>query len=264
MIAGGPWLVDYYRHEVGSYAKAVMDAAIDAWLLGHHAPLPSAMLEEAAAGYLDDRQRAVSAGWFDEALAQATAKIKGAVAPLTAVRTRHGAGAPDGYLLADYLLQHASTNRRPGLLPADLWDALSSHGARAEDHVRIAQSALKRNYRRHAALHFRSAVESSDIGDSLVRKEEVPVLGHGGHSRDHLMMSCTDSFMMATPGDHSTHGLTVMSTAAIHGDPGPSARRGLAGLLGQAGQIDEAAELQRYLTGLRPSPPSHDVVAHCP
>jgi tetratricopeptide (TPR) repeat protein/transcriptional regulator with XRE-family HTH domain len=247
VIAGGPWLVDYYRHEAGPYTKAVLDAAIDAWLLGHHAPLPAAMLEEAAAGYLDDRQRAVSAGWFDDALAQATAKIKGAVAPLTAVRTRHGAGAPDGYLLADYLLQHASTNRRPGLLPADLWDALSSHGARAEDHVRIAQSALKRNYRRHAALHFRSAVESSDIGDSLVRPEEVPMLGHGGHSRDHLVMSFTESFMVATSGDHSTPGPTVMPTAAIHGDPGPSARRGLAGLLGQAGQIDEAAELQRYL-----------------
>jgi hypothetical protein len=56
------------------------------------APLPAAMLEEA--------------GWFDGAMAQATAKIKGAVAPLTAVRIRRGAGAPDGYLKRRAVAHH--------------------------------------------------------------------------------------------------------------------------------------------------------------
>jgi hypothetical protein len=69
------------------------------------------MLQEAAVGYLDERQRAVSVAWFDDVLAQVTTKIKCAVAPLTAVRTSHGAGEPDGYLVADYLLQHASNGR---------------------------------------------------------------------------------------------------------------------------------------------------------
>ena len=232
VIAGGPWLLDFYRHEADPYTKAVLNAAIDAWLLGHHAPLPAAMLEEAAVGYLDDRQRAVSAGWFDDALARATAKIRGAVAPLTAVRTRHGAGAPDGYLLADYLLQHANTNRCPSLQPADLWDALASHDARADNHVRIGQSALNRNYRRHAALHFRLAAESSDIGDSAVQPAEALVMVPGGVARDHLMISFTESVVQVTSGDYPTPGLAIMPMAsAIRGNPRESARQGLAGLL---------------------------------
>jgi tetratricopeptide (TPR) repeat protein/transcriptional regulator with XRE-family HTH domain len=248
VIAGGPWLLDFYRHEADPHTKAVLNAAIDAWLVGHHAPLPAAMLEEAAVGYLDDRQRAVSPGWFDDALAWAIAKIRGAVAPLTAVRTRHGAGAPDGYLLADYLLQHANRNRRPSLQPAELWDALASHDARADDHVRIGQSALNRNYKRYAALHFRLAVEGTDIGDSPVHPAEVLMMGPAGIARDHLIFSFAGSVMHVTPGDHPTSGQGMMPMAsAIRGDPKQSARRGLSELLERVGQIDEATELQRHL-----------------
>ncbi len=41
VLAGGPWLIDFYT-DAGPHTKAVLDAAIDAWLLGHNAPLPSA------------------------------------------------------------------------------------------------------------------------------------------------------------------------------------------------------------------------------
>lgn len=252
LLAGGPWLVDFYRHEAGPYTKAVLDAAIDAWLLGHHAPLPAAMLEEAAVGYLDEQQRAVSAGWFDDALALATAKIKGAVAPLTltAVRTRRGAGAPDGYLLADYLLQHAYTSRRPSLPPVDLWDGLAAHTVRADDHVRIAGSARGRNYRRRAALHFTSAVENNALGDSPAHPAEALGWGLGGNIGGHLLISLNGPFVQSTHpsvGHHHPAPEALMQVEGGDSDPGRSARLGMAELLEQAGQIDEAAKLQRYL-----------------
>jgi TPR repeat protein len=164
LLAAGPWLVDFYEHESDAHAKAVLRAAIDARLLGHHAPLPAVLLEEAATGYLDERQRAVHATWFDDALSQATAKIKEAAAPLTPVRIRHGAGKPDGYVVAEYLRQHASADGRRTLPPAELWDALAAHTVGADDHARIAQTAEKRCYLRLAAVHYRTAAERGNPG----------------------------------------------------------------------------------------------------
>ena len=245
VLAGGPWLIDFYA-DAGPHTKAVLDAAIDACLLGHNAPLPSAILEEAATGYLDERQRAVSAPWFDDVLAQVTAKIKGAVAPLTAVRTRQGAGEPDGYLVADYLLQHASNGRRFPLLPVELWEALASHTTGPADHVRIAQAALKRNYRRHAALHFRSAVESNNGDHPPVRLADVAVLGAVPNGHHQLVISL-GPFVHVPPVGHSAPGSPSMRPGYVSGDLGQASRRGLAELLEQAGHLHEAAELQRYL-----------------
>jgi tetratricopeptide (TPR) repeat protein/transcriptional regulator with XRE-family HTH domain len=245
VLAGGPWLIDFYA-DASPHAKAVLDAAIDAWVLGHHAPLPAALLEEAAAGYLDKRQRAVSATWFTDALAQATTKIKGAVAPLTALRTSHGAGEPDGYMVADYLLQHASNGRPSPLQPVELWDALASHTTGPADHVRIAQTAVKRNYRRHAGLHFRAVVESSNGDSPPVQLAEVPVPGAAHHGFN-LMAVSQGLFVPSIAHSHSQFGLMSKPLEDISGDLGHTARRGLAGLLEEAGHLREAAELQRYL-----------------
>ena len=245
VLAGGPWLIDFYA-DASPHTKAVLDAAIDAWLLGHHAPLPAALLEEAAAGYLDERQRAVSAAWFIDALAQVTTKIKGAVAPVTALRTSHGAGEPDGYIVADYLLQHASNGRSSPLQPVELWDALASHTTGPADHVRIAQAAMKRNYRRHAGLHFRSVVESSNGDSPPVRLAEVPVPGTARHGFN-LMVVPQGPLVHLVAHSRSQFGLMSRSLEDISGDLGHAARRGLVELLEQAGHLREAAELQRYL-----------------
>ena len=245
VLAGGPWLIDSYI-DAGPHTKAVLDAAIDAWLLGHHAPLPTAMLQEAAVGYLDERQRAVPVAWFDDVLAQVTTKIKGAVAPLTAVRTSHGAGEPDGYLVADYLLQHASNGRHSPLPPAELWDTLASHTTGPADHVRIAQAAVKRNYRHHAALHFRSAAESSDGDSPAVRPADVPMLGAVRNGHNQIVVPLGPFVHLAAHGNLAS-GSTSRRLEDISGDLGHAARRGLAELLEQAGHLREAAELQRYL-----------------
>ena len=259
VLAGGPWLIDFYTHGAGPHTKAVLDAAIDAWLLGHHAPLPAAMLEVAAAGYLNKRERAVSVNWLDDALAQATTKIKGAVAPLTAVRTRRGAGAADGFLVADYLLQHASRNPRPPLQPTEVWEALASHTVRADDHLRIAQGAMKRGYGHQAVLHFRSAAESSSVDDSPVRQRDVPVLSHVGpawradsapaielfDAHGHLAPLMSHERISFNVYDESAG--TPIWSGTSSGDVAQSAQRGLAELLERAGHLDEATELQRQL-----------------
>jgi tetratricopeptide (TPR) repeat protein/transcriptional regulator with XRE-family HTH domain len=255
LIAGGPWLLDFYRHEADPYTKAVIDAAIGAWLVGHHAPLPASMLEEAAAGYLADHQRAVTTGWFDDALARATEKIKGAVAPLSPIRTRRGAGKPDGYLLADYLLQYAHIRSGPNLKPIDLWDALASHVSDVSDHVRIAQAALKCNYKRHALLHFRSAIQGARTDHDTVHSVHV-ALDHRGTAHGSALLSLTEASEEFIPSVIARK-RTLAQREAPYRDIWTTATRALASLLSQAGQIDEAAELQRRLAE-RIGESSHD------
>jgi tetratricopeptide (TPR) repeat protein/transcriptional regulator with XRE-family HTH domain len=247
VLAGGPWLLDFYRNEATPYTKALLDAAIDCWILGYHDPLPAAALKQATAGYLDERQRAVSADWFDDALVLATTKIKGAVAPLTAVRTRSGAGSADGYLVADYLLEHTSGSR-PRLLPADLWDALAAHATGADDHFRLAQSALARGYRRHAVLHFRSAVKSSDSGQRPIRPAEAVTRNRGDNAGHLLLLSSAERSWQAGLESPIVCELPLMATR-FHGVPSRVLRRTLGNAMTQARQVDEAlgklAELLR-------------------
>ena len=260
VLAGGPWLIDFYTYGADPHTKAVVDASIDAWLLGHHTPLPAAMLEVAAAGYLDERERAVSVNWFDDALAQATTKIKGAVAPLTAVRTRRGAGAADGFLVADYLLQHASRSPRPPP-PAHrtLGGASVPHGARGRSSAHRARR-MKRGYGHQAVLHFRSAAEGSNVSDSPARQRDVPVLSHVGPASQADMAPVIELFdahghLAPLVLDHERISFNVydesagtpMRSGIISGDVAQSAQRGLAELLERAGHLDEATELQRHL-----------------
>ena len=243
LIAGGPWLLDFYQHEADPYTKAVIDAAVDASRVGHHSPLPASMLEEAAAGYLDDHQRAITTGWFNDAITRATERIKGAVAPLSPIRTRRGTGKPDGYLLADYLLQHAHTNRSFSLQPVDLWDALASHVDDVSDHVRIAQAALKCYYKRHAALHFRSAVRGSAGVDDTMRAARAVQDPHG-FMHGHLVIP-----LSGVPEECNLSLIASERALAQVGAPQrdlwTTASRALAGLLSQSGQFDDAAELHR-------------------
>ena len=213
LLAGGPRLIDFYEHEADPHTKAVLDAAIDARLLGHHAALPAILLKEGATGYLDERQRVAGEGWFDRALSSARAKIRETIAPLAAVRTRRGVGDPDGYLLADYLVQHASANWRI-LPPVELWDALAAHTASAADHDRIADSARQSAYWRHAALHLRSVGDTSALARLLERAGRVD-----------------EAVELWPPAEHG-HAFPVEA---------------LAGLLERAGRLDEAAVLWRRL-----------------
>ena len=79
---------------------------MDITLLGHASPLPPALIQEAAVGYLTDPQRTRHYCWRDTALAWAAEELRGAVRALQPVPSVSGIGMA-GYQVADYLDQHA-------------------------------------------------------------------------------------------------------------------------------------------------------------
>ena len=62
------------------------------------------------------RQAEAPASWFEQALAYATGKLDGAAAALSPAGA--GMGQIAGYTAADYLIQHASRERRNARVPA--------------------------------------------------------------------------------------------------------------------------------------------------
>ncbi|MEV8325000.1 hypothetical protein [Kitasatospora sp. NPDC056731] len=161
-LAGGPALVQWYEQADGvpdCYGKAVVTAAMDARRLGHTSPLPLALLEAAAPGYLTDAQRAAApADWFETALVFARTRIKDVVAALGDVAQDHGMGARPGVCrLADYLDHYARTARHASFPPASFWHAVERHAATAADLYELACSAERRGRLRLAATLLRRA-----------------------------------------------------------------------------------------------------------
>ena len=92
-LAGVPDLLDRYAGPGGNpYGQAIITAAMDATRLGHASPLPAALLQEAAVGYLTGPQRTKDiASWRDAALAWAAEELNGTVraAAARAASIRH-------------------------------------------------------------------------------------------------------------------------------------------------------------------------------
>ena len=127
-LAAAPQLVARWEdaRTASPYAWAVLTAALDAARLGARAPLSADFLRAAAPGYCTSQQQAEApANWFEQALAYATDKLHGAAAALSPAGA--GMGQVAGYTVADYLIQHASRERRYARVPASTWDALLSH-----------------------------------------------------------------------------------------------------------------------------------------
>ncbi len=93
----------------------MLTAALDVARLGGRAPLSPDLLP-AASGYCTSQQQAEAPdNWFEQALAYATKKLRGATA-LSPAGT--GMRQLAGYTVADYLVQHASRERRYACQPA--------------------------------------------------------------------------------------------------------------------------------------------------
>ena len=141
-LAAAPQLVARWEdaQTANPYAWAVLTAALDAARLGARAPLSADLLRAAAPGYCTSQQQAEAPGnWFEQALAYATGKLHGAAAALSPAGA--GMGQVDGYTAADYLIQHASRERRYARVPASTWDAVLSHIRDPADAARLADSA---------------------------------------------------------------------------------------------------------------------------
>jgi len=164
-LAGVPDLLHRYAGPGGDrYGQAVITAAMDAARLGHASPLPAALLQEAAVGYLTGPQRTQPiAAWRNTALAWAAEELKGAVRALQPVPPPSGTGVA-GYQAADYLDQYGRRTREDQLGPPSLWDALTTHAATASDLTRLGQAAQDRGLYRHAAALWTTAVTLGSTG----------------------------------------------------------------------------------------------------
>ena len=162
-LAAAPQLVARWEDAQAAepYAWAVLTAALDAARLGAHAPLSADFLRDAAPGYCNSAQQAEAPKhWFEQALGYATGKLHGAAAPLSPAAASMGQAA--GYTAADYLIQHASRQRRRERVPASTWDAVLSHIQDPADAARLAGRASSRLLYCYAIPLYRHAADAGD------------------------------------------------------------------------------------------------------
>jgi len=182
-LAAAPQLVARWEDAktASPYAWAVLTAALDTARHGARAPLSTDLLRAAAPGYCTSQQQAEAPrNWFEQALAYATTKLHGATAALSPAGA--GMGQVAGYTAADYLLQHASQQRRAARVPASTWDAVLSYIRDPADAVRLADSATNWLLYRYAIPLYRRAAEAGEekaaarLAGQLVRRGDVEEL----------------------------------------------------------------------------------------
>ena len=157
-LAAAPQLVARWEDAktASPYAWAVLTAALDAARLGARAPLSTEFLRAAVPGYCTRQQQAEAPGnWLEQALAYATEKLHGAAAALSAAGA--GMGQLTGYTVADYLIQHASRERRTARVPASTWDAALRHIHDPDDTARLGWEASSAGRLEHVEKAFERA-----------------------------------------------------------------------------------------------------------
>jgi uncharacterized protein YidB (DUF937 family) len=252
VLAGGPELVQRYEHPADAedrYGKAVLTAAMDARRLGYESPLSRPFLQDTAPVYLDQPDRVgAPADWFATGLDQAVAEVRG-IAALAGRRDELSVGPPDGYVLHDYLDQHARTTRRGVLIPAVVWAALTTHALNPADRIRLAQAAQWRGLYRYAVELARPAAEAGDAAAMRLLAIRLDEAGPAEEAQQWIRRAAEagDLYgvqLWAKRLDETGDGEgaeTVLRTAAAAGDT--SAILSLAGRFDEAGHGEEAERL---------------------
>ncbi|MGY1941662.1 hypothetical protein [Nocardia gipuzkoensis] len=149
-------------------SHALLTAAMDAYAAGCRSPLALELLCDSLEGYLDPEDRAVGDNWLEQALTVITRKLKDVAAPMTPVRGGAGFGPPDGYQLAEYLAQYATTSRlKLHIPPQSLWDSLAMHIREPITLRDLASNAVGRGLYREAVTLRRIAAELGDHDDLI-------------------------------------------------------------------------------------------------
>ncbi|MGW1513117.1 alpha/beta fold hydrolase [Streptomyces sp. NPDC002394] len=192
LLSGGPELLTAYRERsplapvdhaqtiFTPVEHAIITAALDARRLGHHQPIPAALLADAADGYLSPGQRLSEPDWAATALRGLTHGYRRGDHEdrtdirhcLTALKTHSPqSGTPPSYEPADYLEQHTRVVRYDQLGPRSLWNALTKHTSDPADLERLAEAARKRGLLKTAVGLFRRAVLAGnpDAACNLIR-----------------------------------------------------------------------------------------------
>ena len=243
VLAGAPQLVARYE-QASEEQQAVLNAAIDARRLGIQAPLTGTLLRAAARAYLSTLHPDDT--WLSPALTELTRRDRQqdhATAPLIPVLNEEKTEIL-GYTVADYLMQHASRERRHAHVPASTWDALISHIRDPADTARLADSARRRLLYRYALPLYRHAADAGDgpaaveLAGLLARRgdldEAAQILRARADAGDGFAAVQLRRLADLLPG---RGGLDELRARADVGDPEAAVR--LAHLLAQRGDLDE-------------------------
>jgi tetratricopeptide (TPR) repeat protein len=177
-LAAAPQLVSRWEdaQTASPYAWAVLTAALDVARLGARAPLSAEFLRAAAVDYCTSSQQAEAPDdWFEQALAYGTTKLRGAAAALSPAGA--GMGQIIGYAASDYLVQHATRERRYASVPASTWDAALSHIRDLDDTARLAWEASFAGRLEHVEKAFERALAEKEY---TVAAELASCLGDAG------------------------------------------------------------------------------------
>ncbi|WP_097867528.1 hypothetical protein [Streptomyces sp. rh34] len=161
-LAGVPRLMTRYRTATPG-AMALIHAAMDYRRLGHGPVLRHDLLEQAAEGYLTDRELTLlGPDWMADALAFCAEPCYGVLGPLTQAPYRGDEAREPAYRLADYLEQQGRVDRRLSCPPATFWQAAARHCTSADDCAALGVAAETRGRLRAAAeLYQRAAAEGN-------------------------------------------------------------------------------------------------------
>ncbi|WP_283133436.1 hypothetical protein [Rhizohabitans arisaemae] len=253
VIAAAPQLVSRWRG-ADPYAAAVLNAAIDATRLGVESPLSADLLQAAAPGYCDARQRASApANWFEAGMAYVTELLHGATAALAPVAAPGAMGKTAGYVVADYLRQHAGRQRRTVKVPATVWQALCDYPISPADRFRTGRAAMDRLLYCYAEPLLMQALDAgadsaalplTDLLEDQGRVEEaIKVLRVPANRGDRF---AADRLVDLLVGHGSVE--AAIGFLRVRADCGDGfAALGLAWLLQGQGQIEEALNILRIL-----------------
>jgi hypothetical protein len=256
-LAAAPQLVARWQDAKAAapYAWAVLTAALDATRLGARAPLSADLLRSAAPGYCTSQQQAEAPeDWFEQARAYATGKLHGAVAALSPAGG--GMGQVAGYIAADYLIQHASRERRYARVPASTWDATLSHLGDPGDAARLADSAKNRLLYRYAIPLYRHAAaddgtaaqklagllkECGDLDGAIQVLRARHAAGDRNAAWRLAILRLSRPAQAGADDQDATRQLAELRARADAGNGNAASH--LARLLAERGDLDELAEL---------------------
>ncbi|KAB1978518.1 hypothetical protein [Streptomyces triticiradicis] len=177
VLAGGPAVVQRWQ-EARPAVRAVITATIDARRMGLRDPMEFAFLRDLSRAYLP--APAADDSWFEPALAEATEVRpgEGVIAPLSGVADADNR-AFTGYVVADYLLQHAERVRADAAIPALAWHTVTRYLADAYDLFRAAMVADDQGVLAPAEHLYRAA---HDAGHTEARPRLALVLAAQGRA----------------------------------------------------------------------------------
>lgn len=236
--------------------RALITAASDARRVGAHSPLSRPLLSACTAAYLGAAERAdLSAGWFEDALAYATALVQGAAAALVPTG--------DGFLVADDVHEYASSTRRTSALPDGAWKALVAHH-HDDDTVRLADSAAHRGRYGDAEVLYRQAADS---GDEYAAGQLATLLAKQGRVADLRERADTGDWLAAarlatvlTENGDIAAAIAVMRASSVQATSALRSRAD-AGDRQAAARLAAALQEQREMTELRARADAGDAYA---